>query len=254
MSLNFPLKKATESLQFELKKREVDTIIPCQVKVAMDVSGSFDDEHTDGYTQDLLNRFVPFSLVFDKDGVIDSYTFSHVAGRLPQINQFNFGSYIRDEVIRCYGYNGATEYTPVLRLIDEDASPQDIVIEAQPERKVGFLGRLVGQKDKEAVAGQVIKGEVEKELVFFVTDGESSDTQTSKAYLESMAKKNIFFVFIGVGDRDIKLFKESFESTPYSIYLRLSKNEIRDIKNWTDEEMYDKLLQPSLVAWMNKEV
>lgn len=253
MALNFQLQKATESLQFELKKRDVETIVPCQVKVAMDVSGSFHDEHTDGYTQDLLNRFVPFAMLFDKDGVIDSYTFASYAGKLPLITKENYSNYIKKEVIDCYGYRGGTYYVPVLRLIDQEASPQDVVIEAQPERKASWLGRLTGQKDTPAVEHQVIKGEVEKELVFFVTDGESSDTEASLMYLQSMAKKNIFFVFIGVGT-SIKLFRDSFANTPSSIYLELSKSEIRDLKNWTDEQIYDKLLQPSLITWMNKEI
>lgn len=81
MAIVFPLEKATQSLSLELKKRDVDKIIPCQVKLAMDVSGSFEDEHGEGLTQNLLNRLVPFAMLFDKDGVIDSYTFSHVAGK-----------------------------------------------------------------------------------------------------------------------------------------------------------------------------
>lgn len=253
MAIKFELTKATEALQLELVKRQVDTIIPCQVKVAMDVSGSFNDEHRDGYTQDLLNRFVPFALLFDKDGVIDSYTFASYAGKLPLINAKNFSDYIKKEVIGCYGYNGGTYYVPVLRLIDQEASPQDVVIEAQPARKASWLGRIAGQKDQPAVEAQVIKGEVEKELVFFVTDGESSDTEASLEYIQQMAKKHIFFVFIGVGT-SIALFRDSFADTPSSIYLELSKAEIRDLKNWTDEQIYDKLLQPSLINWMNKPV
>ena len=260
MSLSFPLHKATESLKLELQKRSVDTIIPCQVKMAMDVSGSFDDEHRQGYTQDLMNRFMPFALIFDKDGVIDSYTFASKAGRLPKIDKDNFDSYIQNKVINCYGYNGGTCYKPVLELIAEDASPHDIVTGGQDgvaAKPAGFFGKLFGKKDvpeQPAIAPTTIKGEVEKELVFFVTDGDASDTDKAKEFIQKMGKDNIFFVFISVGDQDIKLFKESFENTPYSIYFKLTKDQIRDLHSWSDEKMYDLLLKPSLIAWMDKQV
>lgn len=255
MAIAFPLEKSTEGLKLALEKHEVNKIIPCQVKLAMDVSGSFDDEHCEGYTQDLINRFVPFALIFDKDGVIDSYTFSHKAGKLPLISKDNFENYIRKQVIGCAGYGGMTSYTPVLKLIDSEASPQSTVVEHTTTKPAGMLGRLFGKKDEKVVTHTTVSdGIVEKELVFFVTDGEADDTTAAKTYLERMGKNNVFFVFISVGDRDIRLFKDSFVDTPFSIYIKLTKSQIRDLKNWTDEKMYDMLLQPSLVAWMNKEV
>lgn len=261
MALSFALNKATESLKLELQKRSIQTIVPCQVKLAMDVSGSFDDEHRQGYTQDLLNRFMPFALIFDKDGVIDSYTFATKSGRLPKIDKDNFDSYIQSKVINCYGYNGCTYYKPVLELIAEDASPHDVVVsggqEAIAAKPAGFFGKMFGKKDVQeqvAVAPVITKGETEKELIFFVTDGAADDTDKAKEFIQKMGKENVFFVFISVGDRDIQLFKESFESTPFSIYLKLTKSEIRNLHSWTDEQMYDLLLQPSLIAWMDKQV
>lgn len=254
MAIKFPLEKAVENLQLELKKRDVDQIIPCQVKLAMDVSGSFDDEHRGGYTQDLLNRFIPFSLVFDKDGVIDSYTFATRCGHLPLITEQNFDNYICNEVINCAGYNGGTLYTPVLKMIAEDVSPKDVVISGKEAKPVGFLGKLFGKKGSEATETQVVKGEKEKELIFFVTDGEAEDTNRAKQFLTDLDKDNLFFVFISVGERDISIFKDSFEDTPNSIYLRFTKKELKDLHTLTDEEIYSKLLKPSLIAWMDKEV
>lgn len=254
MAISLEMTKNVEKLSLELKKRDVQTIIPCQVKMAMDVSGSFDDEHRGGYTQHLLNRFVPFALLFDKDGVIDAYAFSHHSQSLPLIDSDNYANYIRKEVIGCDVYNGGTSFAPVIGQILNDASPksQERVVQ-RTEKSSGILG-LFGKKKVVEEKVVVNTGHKEKELVFFVTDGESSDPDQSRKLIEQASKDNVFFVFISVGSSDIRLFKQSFENTPYSIYLRFTKAELQQLSQLSDEDLYEKLLKPSLIAWMNAEI
>ena len=105
MAIQFDLNKPKEKLQFVLQKHNVNTIIPCQVHLAFDVSLSFDDEHSSGYTQQLLNRIVPFSLLFDKNQTLDSYVFGSGAQKLDDININNFNTYVRTDIRRSSLYN-----------------------------------------------------------------------------------------------------------------------------------------------------
>lgn len=238
----FDVDKAQQALSFCLKKHEVTQILPCQVHLAMDVSGSFHDEHHDGYTQELLNRFVPFALLFDKNKTIDSYIFGTGAAKIDDVNESNFANYIRNCLIKASGFNTyayGTSYKPIFELLLKEAGAQ----------VGGFLGGLFGNKTETASTS-------ERHLVFFITDGEAGDQDKAAALLASTLPKvkNPFFVFIGVPDSeedDLTFFSRRYANTEYSSYLRMTKPELLALKNLSNEDLYDKVLSPQLVKWMN---
>lgn len=251
--MQFELTKATEALKFELNKREVDSILPCQVKLAFDVSYSFEDEHRNGYTQQLLNRFVPFAMLFDKDKTLESYVFASDEEQLTDINERNYFDYIHKQVMRSNSYGGGTAYLPVLRHMLQPKSADINPVEEIVEAASGLFGRLFGKKKVTVVTPvtATVAAQEDKNLIFFVTDGEAADQQRAQEFLDaSMPDGKNFIVFISIGNRDFKFFVDNYKNTKYSSYFNLTPKELRVLEDMSDEDMYNLILTPQLIEWM----
>lgn len=257
----FDLIKPKEKLQFVLEKHNVKQIIPCQVHLAFDVSYSFRDEHAAGYTQQLLNRIVPFSMLFDKNQTLDSYAFSDCAEVLDDINLSNFNNYVNSHIRRSRCYDGGTNYLPIFRMLVESAGPTEICtpqpsIQIPVEKKASFFGKMFGKFDTVEIIEQkvpdIISLEQEKHLVFFVTDGEAFDQEEAKEYLDEILKtlSNPYFVFISIADREFNFFKDNYKDTTYSNYFNLTSNQLHNLQNSADEDLYEMIISPSLEQWM----
>lgn len=223
MTVSLNLSK--ESLQLNLTKRNVGTIQNLDVSFAMDVSGSFDDEHRAGYTQSFLNRFVPFSLLFDPDKKMGMYVFSSDHENLDDVTESNFDGYIRNKVMRSSVYGYGTKYAPVL---EEILKPQS----------VGLLKSIFGAKAK-------------PKLCFFVTDGEPMDANATLETLRQKHGQDSFIVLVSISDSKIS-FLEKMEAFDGVTHLQLSPAYLRNIENVSDDELYEKLLNDELVAWLKK--
>lgn len=272
MALQFNLEKSTQALSFALAKHAVGQINPCQVHVVMDVSGSFRDEHQAGYTQQLLNRFVPFSMLFDKDQVLDSYAFGSNAKHLPEITASNYSDYIKRHM-PIHGVGGcSTDYADAFRLMVtsvQTTGKHQVTkqVPTQVQKQVvkpatGFFGKLFGKSEVTLETETVMQTVVEtvnttaqsddKHLFFFVTDGDPDSESQAQKTLEKLMQDNIFIVFISINNRPVR-FLETFAKQPYALYLNYTPSQLRDLHNVTDEALYGQLLAaPQLTAWMNK--
>lgn len=263
MALQFNLEKSTQALSFALVKNQVGSILPCQVHMVMDVSGSFRDEHRAGYTQQLLNRFVPFSMLFDKDQVLDSYAFGSNAKHLPEITASNFTNYI-EKHMPITGVGGcSTDYADAFRLMvascqEEKSTVSKVVQKMVTQPAAGFFGKLFGKTESKMVSEVVTEQApatgkaADKHLFFFVTDGDPDSEHEAKTVLSQLMQDNIFIVFISINDRPVR-FLQTFAKQPYAMYLNYTPAELRNLANVTDEALYDQLLAaPQLVTWMNK--
>lgn len=254
-SLKFDLVKPTEALSFVLQKNNVATIVPSQVHLAFDVSFSFHDEHSAGYTQQLLNRFVPFSLLFDKNKTLDSYVFATGCEKLDDINESNFSDYVKKHIQKSNSYNGGTSYLPIFKLLvssTNNSAPAPVERPSAP----GFFGRLFGKSQPVEYPAPTVQttDPEEKHLVFFVTDGAASDQERAKEFLDSTLKtvSNPYFVFISIGDKEFKFFKDNYKTTSYSNYFNLTADQLKGLSGVSDESLYEKIISPSLADWMNK--
>lgn len=240
MTIQFNLEKSKETLQFVLEKHNVTTINPSQVHLAFDVSGSFDDEHSNGYTQQLLNRIVPFSMLFDKNQTLDSYVFSDGAEVLDDINISNYADYVRNKIQRSRIYNQGTQYLPIFKLLVEKST--------EDKKKVGFFGKMFGKQTE--VKTESLQ---DKHIVFFITDGDAYDQNQAKQFLDQAIKSNpnLFFVFISIGNQPFQFFNNNYKDTSYSNYFNLTPSQLRNLKDAKDEDLFEMIINPSLEAWMN---
>lgn len=257
--ISFDLEKSTEILQFTLDKHQVSAIYPCQVNLTFDVSGSFDDEHRNGYTQELLNRFVPFAMLFDKDKTLASYVFSRHCEQLDDINEQNYSDYVNRHIRRSGCYNGGTRYVPIFEKLIDDTKAEMKTVQVTRTEQVpvsnSFIGRIFGKKEtREVVETQLIEGEKEKHLHIFVTDGEAQDETQAARLLDGLLSehKNIYFLFISISNTPLQFLERTYGNNEYSSYINFTIPQLRNLKNVGDEELYDLILNNSMIQWMNR--
>lgn len=250
MTVQFDLVKATETLQFSLVKHDVQEIKPCQVSFICDVSGSFDDEHREGYTQALLNRLVPFSLVFDKNKTLDSFVFSSQAEQLADINAGNYSDYVRRHIQRSNVYGRATSYAAAFEEVIRNLGTKTQTRTVQAPAS-GFMSRLFGKT--QTVTETVEVPQEDKYIHFFVTDGESSNEGRDLEAINRLlaSNGNHFIVFLAVNDGRLPFLERNFASQRQTSYIHLTKRELMNLQNLSDEQIYEILLTDNFTAWMN---
>lgn len=228
------LDMSKQKLKLQLQKANVNTINPCQVSFALDVSGSFDDEHERGYTQELLNRIVPFALLFDKDGELDSFAFSSKTEKTIPATEDNIEDFISKVIQKTGCYGLGTNYLPAFKALVENGT--------EGEEKKGLWGFLSKGSKK------VSRG---KQLSFFITDGEAYDQNTAKEWLEENISEEHFIVFITIGS-EFKFFRNNYSNTEFSSYHHMTIDELRKLKNKSDEDLYEQFVTANLADWANK--
>lgn len=257
------MEEAAQGLRFTLQKAGIVT--PPQVDLAfnLDVSGSFDDEHRDGLTNDLLVRLVPWAMVFDLDRKLDVFTFSngqghaHYAG---DVTPATCEEYVQRQIIqRVPGYNGGTDYSYVLERNLEHFGWKPSVTTPAPAKR-GLFGMFGGSKPAAQQSAQK-----KRSIVIHVTDGANSDKQrTIDVLSESEARKDgVYFLFLGVSQQEKQLRgepKEKFGKRAFpfihelgSRFSNVGFEPISEISEWVlrpDEEINQALLGQELLDWL----
>lgn len=226
MSLNLNLSK--QNLQLTLEKKNIPSITNMNVEFAMDVSGSFDDEHRNGYTQQFLNRFVPFALLFDPDKKMGMYAFSSSYKKLKDVSESNYQDYVSSTIMTCSVYNGGTNYSEVIR---------EMIIPS--EDKSGFFSKLFKTNESKT----------SPKLCFFVTDGEPSDSSKTLDVLKEIEGSNTFIVLISISRTKIN-FLETMQKFQNVTYMNFTPQELKQIQSVSDENLYDRLLDNELTTWL----
>ncbi len=246
----FDLSKSEKNFTFSLKKKGIEKLPPLEMAFAMDVSQSFDDEHRDGVTNELVMRLSPWGFTFDPDRKIDMATFSsgsniHLVE--PAIDEHNYVNYIKKFVIgKVKGYGLGTGYAPVTRLLLQHFGWLPGLVAPAG----GILNTLFGRK-KDVIVGK------RRAIVFFITDGDNNDSGDDKAMMDVMGDADtnnyeVFFVFVGVSNQNV-----SFQTlkTLNAKFNNAAFREIRDIKGFvakSDDEINEFFLDSKLVAWLKK--
>jgi len=244
MALTLNLQKSSSALKLSLQKSGIHTMPVLDMAVVLDVSGSFEDEHLDGTTTDLLTRLAPWGLTFDPDRKIDVLTFSNGAASAHLVGALNEGNcqgYVRNHIVnQVPGWNGATDYSYVL-----ERTLKEFGWIKGEAKKAGFLGRLLGQKDEAPRARK-------RSLVLFVTDGDNNDKERTRQVLrESEARRDeVYFLFLGVANGGGRFaFLESIGDEFGNTGFREIAN-VRQFVTKSDEDVNAFLLDDELIGWL----
>lgn len=246
--LSLDLNKAAQSLRLSLEKAGVAPDIKAELIFDIDVSGSFEHEHEEGTTSQLIERLVPYGMVLDPDGAMDVFTFSDGERNVHHVGTVRpaeAGGYITREIFgKVPGWNGGTTYSHVLEknLQHFGWLPCD-----DYHGVGGFISRFFGGH-KEHVH------EKKRSIIVFVTDGENhsaDEDRTMRVLKESQERgDNVYFLFMGICEHNvdfkfIKKIASKFKNTGVVI--------IHDLEGFvekSDEEISAELLGPELIAWL----
>ncbi len=245
MALQLNLEKSAKSLVLSLEKAGIVTPPKLDVALGMDVSGSFEDEHRAGVTNELMARLVPWGLVFDPDRKVDAFTFSngpsHVQDVGPVTDQ-NYANFVASRIInKVDGWNGGTDYSYLVdRMLQHFGWAGDTV------KKAGFFGKLMGQKD------QVVAGAKRRSLAIIVTDGDNQDKQRTTEVLRASEKRGdqVYFLFLGVSNQGsqfpyLERLGDQFNNTGF---VRITN--LRQFVQMDDESLNKALIGEELLGWL----
>ena len=247
MALQLNLKKSAETLRVSLQKAGVAADIKAELIFDMDVSGSFEHEHEEGTTGQLVARLVPYGMVLDPDGKMDVFTFSdgkshvHHVGTVTPDDCENY--IIRNVIDKVPGWKGGTTYSYVL-----ERNLQQFGWLPGVQNDGGFFSRFFARpKNPQG-------GSKQRSVVIFVTDGENdaSDNDRTMRVLEESEKRGdqVYFQFIGACEHNVdfkflRTIAQRFKNTGVVI--------IRDLDSFvelSDEELNAQLLGPELLQWL----
>ncbi|MEQ9305026.1 MAG: VWA domain-containing protein [Marinoscillum sp.] len=255
MSLQMNLEKSKGKLLLSLNKKGINTPPVMDLAFDLDVSGSFDDEHRDGITQDLLLRLVPWGMLFDPDQKMDVFTFSNGENRASYVGEItpeNCDRYIQSNIIdKVAGYNGGTDYSFVIRKNLQHFG----WLEGGaflPKKKAGFFASLFGVEEE----NETIEVEEKRSLVIFVTDGESFERdqeRTRRVLAESQNRKDqVYFLLIGISNQGVGFeflhaIADEFDNTGLVVI-----EDLKDFVKRSDEEINEILIGDELVEWLKQ--
>lgn len=160
----------TKSLELNLQKAQIFTPITMSVKIAVDKSGSMDDEFRCGWVQDTIDLFLAAAMKFDDDGKMEMGFFNTSFDRTPDATVDDHGVYVRKHGIRA---GGGTSFADAIKGLKGSAAKRGIF---------GF-----GSKP------------VTPTYLALITDGENNDKPEFEAQLDSLENTFVQIVAIGNG-------------------------------------------------------
>ncbi len=244
-----------DTFKLDLEKAGVVTIPTMATKLAVDASGSMDEEFSAGYVDRAINLFLGAALNFDDDGELEVGFFNHRMTRARNATAADFGTYVRS--VGAYA-SGGTEFTPIIDEFEQNGQgtkvvqKQQVVQTEKPAK--GFFGRLMGKT--ETVTETVTVDEVVRDrstdtrhaaYVGVITDGDASD----HSYFESMLAQtsgDTFYQFIAIGTQiNVDRLQRTLSRVKHANLIH-----IKDPYKVDDEAFYQLLVNDTLVDWINR--
>ncbi|MBY3155392.1 VWA domain-containing protein [Rhizobium laguerreae] len=225
-----------------------------EVSSALDVSGSFLEEHRAGLTSTFLTRIVPWGITFDPDGKIDVFTFSNGranAHYVGAIDASNYENYVRDHIEnKVPGWGGATDYSHVLRMILAHFGWGEREQAPAAATKLGFFARLFGgpKSDRDE---RPQDGAPRRAIVFFVTDGVGDDAAETRQVIGEAEREGYgtFFVLVGMSNSMFPLL-ESLAADHGNVIFR-KVEDIAAFNKMSDENLNEFFLDDKLTKWLS---
>lgn len=166
-----PMLDLQKSLELNLEKAQIFTPITMAVKLAVDKSGSMDDEFRCGWVQDTIDLFLAAAMKFDDDGKMEVGFFNTSFDRTPDATAEDHGIYIRKHGVRA---GGGTNFA-------------------------GAIAGLKGSATKRGLFGFGAAKAQTPTYLALITDGDNNDQREFEAQLDSLENTFVQIVAIGNG-------------------------------------------------------
>lgn len=210
-----------------LTKRGLTSPPGAQVGLAIDISGSMNDEYRDGIVQDVVERCLALAMSFDLDKKLDVWTFDNGADYIGSVNEGQIDGFVHRDIMNNGKISkwGGTSYGPVLSIIDKFFFGSSS----------GLFGMFAKKPSKDPV------------FIMFITDGENSDTAKFQAILRDFRSKNIYIQIVGIGNANLSYVKQIADAEPNVGFCQIA-----DVRKLSDEQMMEQLVQTEFVEWIKK--
>lgn len=240
------LSESGQQFQLSLKKKGVVRIKPMEIGFALDVSGSYMDEHQDGTTQLLVDALVPWGEVFDPDHKMDVCTFSNGERNMVHHSKYpltvaSSDGYVKRHVINCQGYGGGTDFAPVL-------SHLRTIFGQVPEPKP-WNGPKLCEHFLTVVPPK------HPALALVVTDGVNNDKVATRMTLRDAQQRGeqVYFLFIAVrrGQEAFEFLHQIAKEFDNTGLVIIDLHELKALVSKGVEALNDRLLGAELVKWLS---
>lgn len=210
-----PMLDLTKSLELNLVKANIFTPITMAVKLAVDKSGSMDDEFRCGWVQDTIDLFLAAAMKFDDDGKMEIGFFNTSFKRTPDATVSDAHTYIRKHGISA---GGGTCFADAIKGL-------------KGSNKGGFFS--FGKKQTPTYLG-------------LITDGDNNDKHEFEAQLDSL--ENTFVQIIAIGNGCDKRYLDKIAAK----YDTVEVLYIPDPKSVDQNRFYELLLNEEFKAFATK--
>ena len=224
-----------------ITQHEIPTM---EVRLAIDKSGSMDDEFRNGYVDSLVNKFLAVAMSFDDNGSVEVGFFNTEFHEAPEAVPADIGRYLAKSRQRA---GGGTEFADIIHAFE--LSRGGVVAQTTQAAK-GFLGRLFGQKAAAAVptvnsnpAGCAVPGM--RAYVAIVTDGDNYDKSEFEAAMMQTSGE-VFYQFIAIGSGAPTHYLQRVAAH----YPHMSVVSFANPTRVSDEQFYQGICNETFVTWM----
>ncbi len=235
MTNKFELSK---KIQFVLDKRNINNI-PCEVKFAVDVSGSIRSLYTNGVIQEVVEKIFAIAFSVDIDKKLDIVAFDDTLHTLPIVTEDNLAGYIDKHITRSLNCWGGTNYSPSIEFFSQELLDAINV----DKKKQGLFSRLFS---KQQSTSPIILPS--PSLCIMITDGECFDERETEQALIDTQQLNMYWQLIGVGRSSSTQF--TFLKYLADTYPNVGYTPITDLKTIPDDDLYDSILNDEFAEWV----
>lgn len=203
----------TKTLELNLAKADILVVPKMSVKLAVDKSGSMDDEFRAGWVQDTIDLFLAAAMKFDDDGKMEVGFFNNDFDRTPDATAADEGVYVQKH--RIYAGGGTS-----------------------------FAGAIKGLKGKAKSGIFGFGGKATPTYLVLITDGDNNDKPEFEAQLASL--ENTFVQIVGIGHGCATHYLDKVASK----YENVSVIYIPNPASATPDKFYEMLLNDQLKAFI----
>ncbi len=219
------LEKKIEAAKVVLTKRQLLTPPQVDVALAIDISGSMQDEYQDGLVQEITERCLALALNFDRDRKLDVWTFNTSTQYVGDVTEQKFEGYVNREILNSSKIKkwGGTAYSPVLKSVRDKFFG-------------GTVSSIMSMFKKKNTTSPV--------FLMFITDGDNNDHDEFEKTLKQLRSDNIYIQMVCIGNDNFSYAKRVADAEPNVGFC-----EIRNVKALNDEQMMEKLVSDEFVNW-----
>jgi uncharacterized protein with von Willebrand factor type A (vWA) domain len=167
---NGKLLDLTKTLELNLTKNNWSSVPKMEVKLAVDKSGSMDDEFRCGWVQNTIDLFIAAALKFDDNGKLEIGFFNTSFKQTPDATAADIETYVRKHGINA---GGGTNFADAIATFKGS------------KVSGGFFG--FGKK------------ETKPTYIGLITDGDNSDKREFEKQLDSLENTYVQIIAIGTG-------------------------------------------------------